>query len=440
MPKMKSHKGAAEALRRDRLAARSTRVKSWRGHHLEIKSSQPHAPLRGQGASSIQHQRAHQVQRLLPVPLRSRRTSMARVKRGVTAHKRHKRLLKAAEGRRGTRRSSSSRRAKRSCTRWRTRIVGRKQRKRQMRALWIVRLNAAARLNGITYSKLIHGLKQAGVDHRPQDPGRHLPSVMRPRSRASSRSPRPSSGRTPHPTVDLASFSRAARRAARPRARRRRRSATTPTRSTRVEADVPRPQGRAAHPARRHRRASRRGPARASAPWPTPSAKQLEAAIAARREPPRRHRARGPARRRACRRHAARPAAVARLAAPHPRDGAGDRARPRPVRVRRRTRAQRSRPTSSTSRRSTSPRDHPARDLWDTIYVATRTRSDVGDGTARRRSPAIALPAADAHVARPDPRHALVGAAHPHPDCPAAATATSRSTPATASSSSRSKA
>ncbi len=86
---------------------------------------------------------------------------MARVKRGVAAHKRHKRLLKAAEGRGAPARSSSSRRARRSSTRWPTPIVGRKQRKRQMRALWIVRLNAAARQNGLTYGQLISGLKHA---------------------------------------------------------------------------------------------------------------------------------------------------------------------------------------------------------------------------------------------------------------------------------------
>ena len=88
---------------------------------------------------------------------------MARVKRGVTAHKRHKRLLNAAEGRRGTK-SKLIRPAREALLHAMAyAYVGRKQRKRQMRALWIVRLNAAARQNGLTYGKLINGLKLAGV-------------------------------------------------------------------------------------------------------------------------------------------------------------------------------------------------------------------------------------------------------------------------------------
>lgn len=88
---------------------------------------------------------------------------MARVKRGVTAHQRHKRLLNAAEGRRGTR-SRLIRPAHEALLHAMAyAYVGRKQRKRQMRALWIVRLNAAARLNGLTYGRLISGLKAAGV-------------------------------------------------------------------------------------------------------------------------------------------------------------------------------------------------------------------------------------------------------------------------------------
>ena len=88
---------------------------------------------------------------------------MARVKRGVTAHKRHKRLLNAAEGRRGTRSRLVKPAREAQVHAMAYAYVGRKQRKRQMRALWITRLNAAARLNGLSYSKLINGLKKAGV-------------------------------------------------------------------------------------------------------------------------------------------------------------------------------------------------------------------------------------------------------------------------------------
>jgi large subunit ribosomal protein L20 len=89
---------------------------------------------------------------------------MARVKRGVTAHHRHKRLLNEAEGREGTN-SKLVRRARESALHalaYATR--DRKQRKRQMRRLWIIRINAAARMNGMTYGKLINGLKAAEVD------------------------------------------------------------------------------------------------------------------------------------------------------------------------------------------------------------------------------------------------------------------------------------
>lgn len=88
---------------------------------------------------------------------------MSRVKRGVTAHKRHKRLLKAAEGKRGTHSKliKSAREAQLHAMAYAYR--GRKERKRQMRSLWITRLNAAARLNGLTYGSLINGLKKADV-------------------------------------------------------------------------------------------------------------------------------------------------------------------------------------------------------------------------------------------------------------------------------------
>ncbi len=88
---------------------------------------------------------------------------MARVKRGVTSHKRHKRLLHDAEGRRGTRSRliKPAREALLHAMAYATR--DRKQRKRQMRGLWIVRINAAARLNGVTYGRFIAGLKLANV-------------------------------------------------------------------------------------------------------------------------------------------------------------------------------------------------------------------------------------------------------------------------------------
>ena len=89
---------------------------------------------------------------------------MARVKRGVTAHARHKRLLQDAEGRKGTRSRlvKPAREALLHAMAYATR--DRKQRKRDMRGIWIVRINAAARANGLTYSKLIKGLKTADIE------------------------------------------------------------------------------------------------------------------------------------------------------------------------------------------------------------------------------------------------------------------------------------
>jgi large subunit ribosomal protein L20 len=89
---------------------------------------------------------------------------MARVKRGVTSHKRHKRLLNAAEGRTGTNRKLVKRahEAQLHALAYATR--DRKQRKRDMRQLWIIRINAAARLNGLSYNAFIAGLKKANVD------------------------------------------------------------------------------------------------------------------------------------------------------------------------------------------------------------------------------------------------------------------------------------
>ena len=89
---------------------------------------------------------------------------MARVKGGMNAKKKHNRTLKLAKGYRGAR-SKQYRIAKQSVMRALTSAyAGRKQKKRQMRQLWIARINAAARMNGLSYSKLMHGLKVANVD------------------------------------------------------------------------------------------------------------------------------------------------------------------------------------------------------------------------------------------------------------------------------------
>ena len=89
---------------------------------------------------------------------------MARIKGGLNARKKHNRVLKLAKGYRGAR-SKQYRVAKQSVMRALTSsFAGRKERKRQFRQLWIARINAAARMNGISYSKLMYGLKLAEVD------------------------------------------------------------------------------------------------------------------------------------------------------------------------------------------------------------------------------------------------------------------------------------
>ena len=89
---------------------------------------------------------------------------MARIKGGMNAKKKHNRVLKLAKGYRNAR-SKQYRTAKQAVMRALTSsYAGRKERKRQFRSLWIARINAAARLNGLSYSKFMFGLKNAGVE------------------------------------------------------------------------------------------------------------------------------------------------------------------------------------------------------------------------------------------------------------------------------------
>lgn len=89
---------------------------------------------------------------------------MARIKGGMNARRKHSRVLKLAKGYRGAR-SKQYRVAKQSVMRaLATSYAGRKERKRQFRRLWIARINAAARLNGLSYSKFMYGLKLADVE------------------------------------------------------------------------------------------------------------------------------------------------------------------------------------------------------------------------------------------------------------------------------------
>jgi large subunit ribosomal protein L20 len=89
---------------------------------------------------------------------------MSRVKRGVTSHRRHKKVLSLTSGHSGQRHRLIKRANESMLHALRYNWVDRRDRKGDFRELWIMRINAAARLHGLSYSRLIHGLKVAGVD------------------------------------------------------------------------------------------------------------------------------------------------------------------------------------------------------------------------------------------------------------------------------------
>lgn len=89
---------------------------------------------------------------------------MSRVKRGVTSHKRHKKILGLTEGHAGQRHRLIKRANESMLHALRYNYTDRKDRKGDFRELWIIRINAAARLNGLTYSRMINGLRRAGIE------------------------------------------------------------------------------------------------------------------------------------------------------------------------------------------------------------------------------------------------------------------------------------
>ena len=112
---------------------------------------------------------------------------MTRIKRGVTKRRRHKKMLKLAKGHQGVRHSLYRRAHESVIHALQYAYAHRKERKGDMRRLWNIRINAGARANGFSYSKLIHGLKLAGVDINRQDAvgTRHQrPGRLRPGRRA----------------------------------------------------------------------------------------------------------------------------------------------------------------------------------------------------------------------------------------------------------------
>ena len=89
---------------------------------------------------------------------------MARVKKGLNAHKRHKKILKLAKGFYGAKHKQFKAANPAVMRALRSAYVGRKLKKRQYRQMWIARINAGARMNGISYSQLMNGLKKSGIE------------------------------------------------------------------------------------------------------------------------------------------------------------------------------------------------------------------------------------------------------------------------------------
>lgn len=89
---------------------------------------------------------------------------MSRVKRGVTSHKRHKKVLALTSGHRGQRHRNFRRANESMLHALRYSYVDRRDRKGEFRKLWIVRINAAARLHGLTYATFMNGIKKAGIE------------------------------------------------------------------------------------------------------------------------------------------------------------------------------------------------------------------------------------------------------------------------------------
>ncbi len=89
---------------------------------------------------------------------------MARIKRGTTSHAKHKKVLKAAKGYYGSKSTLFKTANQAIMKSMAYSFIGRKRKKRDFRKLWIARINAATRQNGLSYSKFMHGLKQANID------------------------------------------------------------------------------------------------------------------------------------------------------------------------------------------------------------------------------------------------------------------------------------
>lgn len=165
MPKLKTKKAAAKRFKKTG-TGQLKRMKAYKSHILTKKSAKRKRNLRK--ATMTDATNVKTMKKILPYLQNSgidqEEAEMARVKGGLNAKKKHNRVLKLAKGYRGAR-SKQYRVAKQSVMRaLASSYAGRKEKKRQFRQLWIARINAAARMNGLSYSRFMYGLKQAGIE------------------------------------------------------------------------------------------------------------------------------------------------------------------------------------------------------------------------------------------------------------------------------------
>ncbi len=165
MPKLKTKKAAAKRFKKTG-TGQLKRMKAYKSHILTKKSAKRKRNLRK--ATMTDATNVKTMKKILPYlqdsGIDQEEAEMARVKGGLNAKKKHNRVLKLAKGYRGAR-SKQYRVAKQSVMRaLASSYAGRKERKRQFRQLWIARINAAARMNGLSYSRFMYGLKQAGIE------------------------------------------------------------------------------------------------------------------------------------------------------------------------------------------------------------------------------------------------------------------------------------
>ena len=163
MPKMKTHRGAAKRFKKTG-TGKLKRAKAFKSHILTKKSSKRKRNLKKDRICFNYSRKSNEEIITISIRIGTGGLKMARVKRAVNSRKNHKKVLKLAKGYYGGK-SKLFKTANESVIRaLRNAYVGRRLKKRDFRRLWIARINAATRMNGLSYSKFMNGIKLAGVD------------------------------------------------------------------------------------------------------------------------------------------------------------------------------------------------------------------------------------------------------------------------------------